>query len=306
MKSKGSRSLHLPMALLRSMWRCGVAAFVIAMCLFPNTRILASDGSPNRLGAAQDTNGQTAEPGATAWIRVAEGEYKVLTDKGIGPFDPAVFDFSESWTLWRLPDGSFDVSGTRSYRSPSDEPRSNNFSVRLSPGFSVQGLKEFRKLRWRSDSGPLSCTFLTGKLACTSNARDVTQNVTLELPMNDAFGIMWPISAFSLGSITRSASHDPKTTTPIELVRLQEANKADPIMATILAGHLKYLGREELQLAGHKWCADKFELKVPLHAPFLLWTSAEGLLLAFAPETKDQTISGDGMVLVKFQQWRQF
>ena len=47
-------------------------------------------------------------------------------------------------------------------------------------------------------------------------------------------------------------------------------------MATILAGHLKYLVREELQLAGYKWSSDKFELK------------------------------GDGMVLVKFQQWGQF
>ena len=74
-------------------------------------------------------------------------------------------------------------------------------------------------------------------------------------------------------------------------------------MATILSGHLKYLGSEELTLADHKWRADKFELKVPLHAPFLLWTSPEGLLLAFAPETKNKILSGDGMVLVRFQQW---
>jgi hypothetical protein len=54
--------------------------------------------------------------------RVAEGEYKVLSQAGIGSFVPAVYDFRETWTLWRLEDGTFEVSGTRSYRSPADEP----------------------------------------------------------------------------------------------------------------------------------------------------------------------------------------
>ena len=61
-----------------------------------------------------------------------------------------------------------------------------------------------------------------------------------------------------------------------------------------------------LTLADRKWRADKFELKVPLHAPFLLWTSSEGLLLAFGPETKNKVLSGDNMVLVRFQQWMEF
>jgi hypothetical protein len=94
--------------------------------------------------------------------------------------------------------------------------------------------------------------------------------------------------------------------TPNELVRLEETSRSDPIMTTILSGDLKYLGQEELDLADHKWRADKFELKVPLHAPFLLWTSPDGLLLAFAPETKNKVLSQDGMVLVKFHEWMEF
>jgi hypothetical protein len=306
MKTMDARKLHLATIPLRLTRRHSVAAFVITLCLFPPGRVLASDGSSSRLGAGQDTASPNARPGTTAWIRVAEGEYKVLTENGIGPFNPAVYGFSESWTLWRLPDGSFEVNGTKSYRSPSDEPHSNEFSVHLSRDFRVLRLKEFRRLRWRSDSGPLSCTFLPGKIACTSNARDVTQNVTLDLPMDNTFGFMWPISAFSLGSITRSASHKPKVLTPVERLRLDEVSRADPIMTTILSGHLRYLGQEGLLLADHKWRADKFELKVPLHAPFLLWTSPEGLLLAFSPETKNKILSGGGMALVRFQQWMEF
>jgi hypothetical protein len=94
--------------------------------------------------------------------------------------------------------------------------------------------------------------------------------------------------------------------TPIELVTLEEVSRADPILATTLSGHLKYLGQEQLLLADHKWRADKFELKVPLHAPFLLWTSPQGLLLAFAYENKAKTLAQDGMVLSEFQQWEEF
>jgi hypothetical protein len=158
MKTMDARKLHLATFPLRLIRRHSVAAFVITLCLFPPGRVLASDGSSSRLGASQDTAGPNAGPGTTAWIRVAEGEYKVLTENGIGPFNPAVYGFSESWTLWRLPDGSFEVNGTRNYRSPSDEPHSNEFSVHLSRDFRVLGLKEFRRLRWRSDSGPLNCT----------------------------------------------------------------------------------------------------------------------------------------------------
>ena len=95
--------------------------------------------------------------------RVAEGEYKVLSQAGIGSFDLAVYDFTESWTLWRLKNGTLEVTGTRNYRSPADEPHSDNFEAYLSDNFRVLKLREFRTLRWRPNSGPLSCDFLTSK-----------------------------------------------------------------------------------------------------------------------------------------------
>ena len=301
-----TRNAQRASTLLGLIGRFNFAIVVVACCLFTSGQDSFSDRQSHHSLPAQDGDSQDDELGPPRANRVAEGEYKVLTENGIGPFAPAVFGFSESWTLWRLPDGSLEVRGTRSYRSPSDEPHSSEFSVHLSQGFKVLGVKDYRKLRWRRDSGPLSCDFLKGKIACKSNARDPSQNVTLDLALDNAYGFMWPISAFSLGGITHSASHDPKIMTPVDLVRVEEASSADPIMATILSGHLKYLGLEELTLADRKWQADKFELKVPLHAPFLLWTSPQGLLLAFGPETKNKVLSGDSMVLIRFQQWIEF
>lgn len=239
-------------------------------------------------------------------VRLAEGEYKVLTENGIWPFLPAVYGFSESWTLSRLADGTLEVNRTRSYRSPSYESHSIQFVTHLSSDLRVLQLKEFRKLRWRHDSGPITCDFVPGKITCTSNAKDAAQNVSLNLSMKEPFGFMWPISAFSLGSVTRSAVHDPNKVTPVELVRVEEASRAEPVLATILSGDIKYIGHDELLLAGRKWRADKFELKVPLHAPFVIWTSPQGLLLGFAPENNNKTLSEAGMQLVSFRQWQEF
>jgi hypothetical protein len=47
-------------------------------------------------------------------------------------------------------------------------------------------------------------------------------------------------------------------------------------------------------------------LFVRRYSPSHQWTSPGGLLLAFGTETKAKTMSADGMILVKFQQWRPF
>ncbi len=58
--------------------------------------------------------------------RVANGEYRIVEQNqegGIGFFAPGVYNFRESWTIWRLKDGSFEVEGERSYESPKGELR---------------------------------------------------------------------------------------------------------------------------------------------------------------------------------------
>ena len=96
------------------------------------------------------------QEGSSQNVRLAEGQYKVYKQTnagGIGPFATGVFNFTESWTLSRAPDGSLEVEGKRDYQSPSDEAHSNQFTVHLSSDFRVLSLREFRKLRWKPDSG---------------------------------------------------------------------------------------------------------------------------------------------------------
>ena len=285
---------------------CRIVAVLLTVAPGFCVELFACDKCSPGATSTQQPAAQAQEPTTPGRTKVAEGEYRVLGDSGIGSFDPAVYGFKESWTLSRLEDGTFEVEGTREYRSPADEAHSDNFEVHLSDTFRVLKVTEFRKLRWRPNSGPLTCDFLPGKVACTANSRDQRPNLSMEVPVQCSAGLLWPISAFSLSSITRGASHDPKTITPVELFTFDETSGPDPVFAMTLGGHLRYLGQEKLLSAGREWLADKFELKVAMHLPFLLWTSPQGLLLAVAYETKSNKMTDDAMILAIFHQWQDF
>jgi hypothetical protein len=286
-------------------------AFAGSAFLFGSLVLLSAMDRPNlnfnyRAAHVQTsvTTAESAQNENSQRVRVAAGEYQILQGAnpgGIGSYAPGVYNFRESWTLWRLANGSFDVEGEREYESPKDELHSNRFSVHLSPDFRTVGVKEFRKLRWKPDSGPLSCEFRPAEMICTSSAKDPSQSVDLNVPMKDAYGFLWPISAFSLSNITRRAAKIRDKLTPVQLVTVEEPSPRDPVFVSTLDGNLKYLAQEEIALAGKKWRADKFELKVPLHPAFIIWTSPAGLLLRFAPESKS-TQGAEGLQLVHFQQ----
>jgi hypothetical protein len=282
--------------------------------------LLASLASSNQARNSPQSNGQEftakqadagpkAEKQASERVRVAEGEYQVYksTDEGgIGPFSPSVYSFRESWTLWRLPDASLEVQGERNYESPQYEPHMDAFSAKLSPQFKVLQVTELKKLRWRPDSGPLTCNFLPRKLDCSSGARNPRQNIHLSLPLHAAYGFLWPISAFSLANITRFADRRANSPIVVDMLSVDEPNKNDPMFAMVLEGTLRFLKREQIRVAGQKWPADEFELKVPMQPPFIIWTSAQGLLLDFTEEDNQNRLKEHGMKLVQYKQLANF
>jgi len=281
--------------------------------------LLAGLASGNRAGDSPRSNKELpakqlgavskGEKQASERTRVAEGEYQVYRNAdegGIGPFNPAVYNFSESWTLWRLPDGSLDVEGERRYDSPQYEPHMDAFSVKLSSRFGVERITELKKLQWRPDSGPLTCDFQPRKLDCSSGAKNPQDNILLSLRLEPSYGVLWPLSAFSLSNITRLADRRSDHPIVVDMLTIDEPNKNNPVFATILEGSLRYAGNEQTRVAGQAWLADKFELKVPMYPPFMIWTSPQGLLLDFTEEDNQNRLTEHGMKLVRYKQFSGF
>jgi hypothetical protein len=265
--------------------------------------------SPTSGNLVQQPSQQASSSRKTGRTKIAEGEYVILEQANsgaIGPFGEEVYNFHETWTLWRVETGQYEIDGVRRFESPKDVPRADRFLVHLSRDLTVMNMTEFTKLRWRRDSGPLTCDFLPSELHCSSGARDPKQSIELRIPMEQPFGLLWPVSVFSLSGLTREAERGPNRGTPVELVTIEQPSAQEPVSPTVLNGTLQYLGQEDFEAGKQKWSALKFSLKVPFHPQFLIWTSLKGILLGLAMEHSHVNWPEEGMKLTRFQQWADF
>jgi hypothetical protein len=272
----------------------GIRALIFCATLLPGLLGIAH----GRLALAGPRPEQAAKP-----VKIADGEYAIYESNNrgsVGPFQEEVYNFHESWTLWRVDNGGYRVEGVRRFESPRDEVHSNRFIVELTRDLTVIRMKEFAKLRWVADSGPLSCDFLPAQMNCSSGGSDSKREIKLRTPLEKPYALLWPISPFSFGGITRQVERDRARATQIDLVRIAQPSMANPVQAMILEGPLQYVGEEDIQTAGRKWRAHKFSLKVPQHPQYLLWTSPRGLLLALAIEHEHKEWPEEGLRLARF------
>jgi hypothetical protein len=260
------------------------------------------------VGALSQGGEQKAKPSAeqTQRTKLAEGEYIIFQQANggaIGPFGEEIYNFHETWTLWRAANGAYEVEGERRFESPKGTAHANRFAAELSRDLTITRVTEFARLRWRRDSGPLACEFLRGAFHCSSSAKNPRQSIELKIPMRRPFGLLWPISAFSLSGLTREAERDPHGETRIQLISIEQPSAEMPVVPTILDGELRYLGEENLDVAGQPLRAFKFSIKVVLSPELLIWTSRRGLLLAVAVQHEQKNWPEEGMKLLHFQQW---
>ena len=272
----------------RAVMLIGVAAIAVAL-----------------LHAGQSTPAQKSQG-----TQVAQGEYAILKPSGGGVLDPyqqEVYNFRESWTLWRVEKGQYRLEGVRRFESPKDEPHSNRFVAELTRDLTILRIKDYEKLRWVKDSGPLSCEFLPARLDCSSGGSDPKREIRMHTPMPHPYGILWPVSPFSFTGITRQVERDRARATRVDLIRIEQPAMNNPVQATILEGPLRYLGDETITAAGKTWPAHKFSLKVAMNPEYFLWTSrSKGLLLLLSVRGEQADHSEEGIRLERFESSEDF
>jgi hypothetical protein len=257
-------------------------------------------------GGARSAQKPAAVAEQKARTKVAEGEYAVSEQANggaVGPFGEEVYNFHETWVLWRGGDGRYEVEGERRFEAPQGTARSDRFVAELTRDLTVTRVTEFSQLKWRRDSGPLTCEFLRSELHCSSNAKSAEEALELRIPMQKPFGLLWPISAFSLSGLTREAERDPRHATQIQLVSIEQPSADMPVLPMILDGELRYLGEENIEIAGLPQRAFRFSIKAALSPEIVVWTTTDGLLLAVSVEHGDKNWPAQGMKLLHFQEW---
>jgi len=277
----------------------------VSSCIFASP---ASGKNTRALTLHASTGGKQSLDSAKR-LKLATGEYAITTqlnEGGVGPFDPAVYDFHEYWTLWRTADGGYEVEGRREFEAPKYEFHSDSFLVRLTRDWRLESIEEFAKLRWRPDSGPLVCNLGVAELHCTSNAKDPSQLIKLDMALEHPFGFLWPISPFSLTSIANAGERIPGQVFRVQVITIEEPNPANPVVPTVIDGGLRYLGKVDVTTAGRKWKANECELSAALHPKFLILTAPEGFLVDLIVEGPTSRDSIAELKLVRYKQYADF
>ena len=285
---------------------------VAICCLFGLaviSRVYATQHGGQQELAQSGASAKTSPGKEIQRAKLAEGEYEIQEEGNSGAVGPAgeeVYDFHESWTLWRLGKGQYEVEGVRKFESPREVKHADRFLIQLSRDLTPIRMTEFAKLVWQRDSGPLTCEFLVKEVHCSSGARNNKQAIDLRVPMEFPYGFLWPISPFSLSGLTRQAERDLNRPNPIQLLSVEQPSADNPILPIVRNGQLQYLGDKDIDVAEQTWHAYEFSLKVPSYPQFLIWTSRSGLLLSVTVEHPDPNWPKEGMKLVRFWKWADF
>lgn len=198
----------------------------------------------------------------------------------------------------------YELEGERFFESPRGTLHDNQFLAGLTHDLRLVSVKEFARLTFRADSGPLICQFLPNRLRCDSRAKDPAQDVDVDVPMDRPYGLLWPLSAFSLASLTRSVSAEIGKPVPIQIVQLQQLNNELPMLSIRSDGLIRDLGQSKsaITVAGRSWHPHVYEVTAsPIHK-MTLSISPEGLLLA----AEKPSLPKGRMQLVRFAKFADF
>jgi|SRR6185437_161578 len=250
--------------------------------------------------------GATSEGETSARTKVAEGEYAISSpeDLGVGPLETEVFHFHETWELWWSADGFYQLEGSRTFESPKDEPREEDFQAILSSKFELQEIVLRSHLRFVRDSGPfLTCTGNASEFVCDSGGKDPVHTRHIRLDESGPYAIIWPISVFSMGHVAFLASEQEVKPLKIGLIQIKEINPVLPIMTIQSSGTIQYLGRSQVAYAisGTSWLPRVFRLASETTRNLYIWTSTEGIVLAIQSQSPEVTIQ-----LIRFTQFAPF
>ncbi len=243
--------------------------------------------------------------------QVAEGKY-LYTDPDTTPAPSSSYD---AWTLWKSPDGEFEVSGALEFPDESVP-----YWIKLTPRMRPTAFKFFRM-----DQTSIACRRTPSELRCeqTNDAGKVLR--TANDAINDTTEIFMPITFFWAGQTRGAEFHGDAA---IRLTFLAQGGETEtfPVSFSPIGASLRVLRRGKYPILHSEIDAAEFQLDMqdpserpanPPHAPgappgsapqqplspvLKLWVSAKGILLSASPTDPEE----GNVRLVEFKKLAEF
>lgn len=130
-------------------------------------------------------------------------------------------------------------------------------------------------------SRSMQCNFEMKQIVCEAEGKRVAQ------PVQGRYAFFLP-SPWLVGAVVRRASRQPDAVTPITLVRFLGIREEGPVLGTIEA-KVRYVGEDEIEVAGARYQADIFELQPDPYPRLLIWLArGSGMPVAMQDANKPE------------------
>ncbi len=224
---------------------------------------------------------------------VAEGEYSTMKVPNTGG---ETVEFREVWKLTRTSKNSYEAESVARFRSSKTEDVAYQIRLTLSPTLHPVAVKIFGGIPSLKGYRSMVLEFTEHELRCCGEVGKV------RLKIDSPYDLYFPTPWF-FSSIVRRAERNKERGTAVRLVFMDKSPDNDtPVGLAPFEGQVRYLGSEQVKLAGETWNAEKFLIQPGPFTPVSVWLSPEGLMLAM----EDAKNPEQRIELVRYKKYANF
>lgn len=224
-------------------------------------------------------------------VKVAEGEYSMKFTADYGSLERR-----EVWTLWKAPDGNYEVQSTIHTGERPQLMVVSEFTATLSWELHPLGFREKQTMPGSEEWRVVECEF--GQEECRCRVKETEREKEDTVALESPYDLFLPYPWFLSSMVAR-------VTTSKQAARLNAAvmfMDDDPPELAAIQGEVRYLGEEALVVAGGEFLTQRFELRPQPDVVLLVWRSPEGIMVAMQDGKRPE----QRMELVRYEKYVDF
>jgi hypothetical protein len=204
--------------------------------------------------------------------KVAEGEYLTSTDN---PYNKEE-RLRESWILWRIGDGQYVVESDLQFENEIATKAAFHHSIVLSQDLRPQEIKILALAS--PEKNEIDVQLKPEEI----RVKDRNGESILKVPPR--YDIYYPLTPWSLSSFARRTRPVKDSGLAVEFVAMDEEGPKAPTALTLLWGRVRWIGREQVEVAGQRLSTEKYIIHLGPYPGVFVWLSEEGVVLGSQSE----------------------
>lgn len=214
---------------------------------------------------------------------------------------PQQMVYRESWVLWRTENGKLEAESQISVQIDGKDQPSFKMFLSLTPDLHLTDATLTSMAPGMKKSGKVTFEFLDNEIRATATGPEGNLTSEGNLKISQPYDLFFPYPWF-LGSIVARVPRTLGQAVSTKVILIDEGHGPKQLGLIPIESKIEYLGEEKVRIGDTIVTAQKFEIRPDPLPRFFVWTSPEGIVLAYQDSKKSEQRIG----LVNFERFEDF